>query len=206
MFTNKEYDAIFSFLFSSPLRDPLIIDLGANVGYFSLRVADELIMSQYKDFRIIALEGTPVNYHILSRRLDQSVLKNRIESFCGLAGHKTGDGKIARTAMHFGHSVVESGTAVKADTVKYINIDDLIPNSTERIALLKCDIEGSEEIFILNYSDLLRKVDNAVFEFHATSCNVENCRSHLRQVGLISKGILKEEKEYNTCVEIFSRI
>jgi hypothetical protein len=49
-------------------------------------------------------------------------------------------------------------------------------------------------------------VDNAVFEFHAGECNVDNCHKLLEEAGLLSRGIIKQDPVYRTSVEIFSRI
>jgi len=52
----------------------------------------------------------------------------------------------------------------------------------ETIHLLKCDIEGSEELFIKSYdqSDLFRKTQAAVFEFHPKLCNTSVCKKLLK--------------------------
>jgi len=47
----------------------------------------------------------------------------------------------------------------------------------------KCDIEGSELMFIENYGDLLRKVRYAVFALHHDLCDTEKCLSILESLG-----------------------
>jgi FkbM family methyltransferase len=205
IFTNKEYDAVFSVLLSSASSKPLILDLGANVGYFTLRVADELILAGINDFEIISLEASPGNFKVLQTRVDQPLLKKRVRCFLGLAGHKTGSGKVVHSDQHYGHSSAIEGEKSRIASVGYVDIEKLIADSAKRINLLKCDIEGSEEIFLTAYPALLSRIDHAVFEFHAGECNVENCRNLLHSAGLNSKGIIKEESNYKTVVEIFSR-
>lgn len=205
IFTNKEYDPAFGLFLPFASSHPLILDLGANVGYFTLRVADELMLAGFNNYEIISLEASPSNFRVLQQRLDQPVLKNKVKSFLGLAGYKAGVDKVAHSKQHYGHSSISGSTGAKTAKVSYVNIEELVPDKTKRIDLLKCDIEGSEEIFVTAYTDLLRRVDNAVFEFHAGECDVENCRRLLQHSGLFSKGIIKEDSAYKTSVEIFGR-
>jgi len=206
IFTNKEYDKAFQLFLPSVSQQPLILDLGANVGYFTLRVADELMLAGFDDYEIVSLEASPSNYKSLQERLDQPLLKTKAKSFLGLAGHKTGTSKVIHSDQHYGHSAEAAGTGNKVTEVSYVNIEALLTSPVKAIDLLKCDIEGSEEIFIAAYGDLLKRVNNAVFEFHAGECNIDNCRNMLQQAGLFSKAVIKEEPVYKTSVEIFSRL
>jgi len=205
IFTNKEYDKAFQLFLPLFSKNPLILDLGANVGYFTLRMADELMVAGFDNYEIISLEASLSNYTALSERMDQPLLKNKVKSFLGLAGHKTGSDKVVHSDQHYGHSTEAESTGNKITEVSYVNIEDLLAGTAKTIDFLKCDIEGSEEIFIAAYSDLLNRVNNAVFEFHAGECNIDNCRNMLQQAGLFSKGIIKQEAVYKTSVEIFSR-
>jgi len=205
IFSSKEYDKAIELLwrYRTP-DDPLILDLGANVGYFSLKIADELLLHGYPRFHIIAVEGSPVNFPVCHKRLNQPKLAGMLHSYLGLAGHKTGTNKVIHSEQHYGHSAAAAG-AGKSLTVPYIDIEALLPDKSRRIQLLKCDIEGSEEIFIEAYRYLLQRVDHAVFEFHAGECNVEHCKQMLEETGLIWKEKLKEDPPFKTTVEVFSR-
>ena len=206
IFTNKEYDPAYWLFLTSASKRPLILDLGANVGYFTLKIANELILNGFSQFDIISLEASPLNYHILQERVSQPLLENKVKCFLGLAGYKSGVNTVVHSKQHYGHSSVSNKSKnVKVVEVKYMNIVTLIQDTKRRVDLLKCDIEGSEKIFIDNYTDLLNRTDHAVFEFHARECNIENCRKLLLQAGLSSKGIIKEDPSYKTIVEIFAR-
>ena len=206
IFTNKEYDPALQLLLSNISSSPLVVDLGANVGYCTLRVADELLLAGHTDFTIVSLEASPSNYSVLASRLDQPLLKNKATCFLGLAGHKTGKSVVMHSDQHYGHSSAGGNQEGAAATVSYVDIETLITSREKRIDLLKCDIEGSEAIFIDAYSEFLQRVDTAVFELHAGECNVEHCREMLRKAGLLSKGIIKEDAPYQTTVEVFSRL
>ena len=205
IFTNKEYDRAFAPFFKNLPAKPLIIDLGANVGYFTLRIADELEQAGISNYRIISVEASATNYAVLSGRLNQPKLQGKADYYFGLAGHKTGKHAVVEAPDHFGHSAAVETAATKKNMVDYLDIESLVGDTQTAIDLLKCDIEGSEEIFIKAYPDLLTRVKTAVFEFHARECNVANCRKLLEQAGLFSMGIVKQEEVYQTSVEIFSR-
>jgi FkbM family methyltransferase len=205
IFANKEYDAALSHLLNGRLKNPLIIDLGANVGYFTLKVADELIQAGVDDFEIISLEASPANYQPLSQRTGQDLLKGKVKAFLGLAGYRTGSHTILYSAQHYGHSAMADQRHANSVTIDYIDIEKLMAGDGRKIDFLKCDIEGSEEIFINEYSGLLKRVEHAVFEFHAGECDVQRCRQLLTAAGLLSKGVIKEDPAFKTSVEIFSR-
>jgi hypothetical protein len=90
------------------------------------------------------------------------------------------------------------------DEVDYVDIEAFLPSGKE-VDLLKCDIEGSEELFVKEYSGLLCRTKLAVFEFHGNDCDVDNCRNMLLSMGLESVLVLRQNAVYNTSVEVFKR-
>jgi FkbM family methyltransferase len=205
IFTNKEYDqALARFLKIKPEK-PVILDLGANVGFFTLKIADEMYQAGIKDFSIIALEADTSNYNALNKRIDQPLLRNKVKPYWGLAGYKTGSHALLKSNEHFGHSAAFDDSLNTRNKVDYIDVDKLLSDTISKIDFIKCDIEGSEEIFIRENLSLFERTVQCVFEFHARECNVDNCRNMLFKAGLISKGVIKEESKYKTSVEIFSR-
>jgi len=203
IFANKEYDKAFEEFIPTASATPLILDLGANVGYFSIRVADELEEAGLKNYRILSLEAHPTNFNVLSRRVSQQSLAGKIHPYLGLAGHRTGNHELANSGQHYGHSAAGAESGKKKLLGDYIDIEKLIGDVNKNIDLLKCDIEGSEEIFIKNYPALLSRCAFAVFEFHAGECDVDNCRILLSEAGLVSIGIVKKDPAFGTSVELF---
>lgn len=205
IFTNKEYDQALGHFLKGKPKKPVILDLGANVGFFTLKIADEMYQAGIKDFSIIALEAASSNYNVLSQRIDQPLLKHNVKPYLGLAGYKTGKHALLTSNEHFGHSAAFDTPLKSGVEVDYVDVEKLLANSTSRIDFIKCDIEGSEEIFIRENLSIFERAEHAVFEFHAGECNVDNCRSMLLKAGLASKGVIKQESIYKTSVEIFSR-
>ncbi len=118
----------------------------------------------------------------------------------GLAGNRTGEAQIVQGAAHGENTIF--GETSHGTRVPFLDLEKLAGN-WPRIDLLKCDIEGAEEIFLGNYPELLAKTDRAVFEFHHDKCDVPHCRQMLAEAGLMPA---KTIREFGHCsVELFSR-
>jgi FkbM family methyltransferase len=184
----------------------LIIDLGANVVFFALRFADQWIKTkgQAHNFKLIDIEGTPKTYEELVRRTEYSgsfFFKESCEYYLGLVGQKSGFGYITKSSFHGTNSLLEENS-LSTEKVSFINLENIIPKS-QKIALLKCDIEGAEEQFIRSYSGLLQRVEIAVFELHHNLCDTQVCIQLLKDAGLSDRKILRE---FDGCsVELFTR-
>lgn len=191
VFVNGEYDVpIQAALAASSGRPFVVLDLGANVGYFTFRVFD-LIRQQHLD-RILPditmVEGSPETFGKLEERVRSQQLASSVRTLNGLVGERTGSTLIRQSAVHVKNSIVDvpAGGGVN---VAFVDLDTLMQDKVQ-IDLLKCDIEGAELLFIENYSDLLRKVRYAVFELHHHLCDSEKCLSKLQSLGF-SKTILR---------------
>jgi hypothetical protein len=101
-------------------------------------------------------------------------------------GERTGDGVLHDDVVERSSSVhrpeLSAHRRASTATVPYVNLSMLLAQEP-RIALLKCDIEGSELCFIENYPDVLAKTNVAVFELHRDLCDVDRCQALLREYG-----------------------
>lgn len=203
IFINKEYESAINIFLKQPPKEPVILDLGANVGYFSLRMADELLLQNVDGFSIYCLEASINNFKALSGRIDQLLLKDRISAVHGLAGFKHGTSFLNTNTAHFGYGVTTE--KLKGDEVTYINIEELIGDENKPVALLKCDIEGSEENFLSSYPELLHRTQMAVIEFHHNAINFDKCSEYLLNAGLLYVATLNTDPRYNTSVRFYQR-
>jgi len=205
IFVNGEYDDAIDDLLRASVdwtRPARVLDLGGNVGFFTLRLADSFLRKNRTNFSVILVEGSPSSYGELCERLaaNATLLGNRVSPVKGLAGNRSGTSEIAESDSHGEVSIFDSMPGRKK--VAFIDIDNLV-RTWERIDLLKCDIEGAEELFLRNYPGLLRKTDRAVFEFHHDKCDITLCRRLLADAGL-EKALTV--KEFGHCsVEFFRR-
>jgi FkbM family methyltransferase len=195
VFVDGDYDPaieLFVGRTDSSVR-PVILDLGANVGFFAARVIDRLLMDvPVARADLLLVEGSPSVFRELQARITD--LKSEtisITSVNALVGRREGAGTIsevdfgARNTMLPEHNAgITPISAMTHHRVHFVDLATLV-GPTDRIDLLKCDIEGSEQTFLETYrSDLLERVDVAVFEFHHALCDVQACLRILSESGL----------------------
>lgn len=205
VFADGEYDAaIHQALGDAPPDRPLsVLDLGANVGYFALRLLDLALRRGVVDLQLVAVEASPRLVQTLERRLlGQPALANRVRVVHGLAGRKAGEGRLFESPHHFEHSSLPRRGA-KCVPVAYVDLAELAA-SWPAIDLLKCDIEGGELEVLETYArDLLPRVRRAVVELHHGRCDTTRCRALLREAGFGAERILREA--HGTSVVLVSR-
>jgi FkbM family methyltransferase len=203
VFVEGEYDVPIRKVIENAADNPLIVDLGANVGYFSLRFAD--LWTRHRGakapFRVIGVEGCPRTYEQLRSRLQQPALAGRCLPSFGLAGARTGEATIS-TSVATGLNSIHGHRSLSRALVPFIDLETIIP-AEGRIALLKCDIEGAECTLLENYAALFARVDAAVFEFHPQWCSVSRCRELLAASGLTRGTALRTADDCGT--ELFVR-
>jgi FkbM family methyltransferase len=178
-----------------------VLDLGANSGFFTFRLADRAQHIAFPEtIRIVAVEGSPANTRRFRNNLREAGLPAsiQVESVHGLVGERKGVGHILES-QSWGMSHVDR----HGIPVPYVDLSPLVKD-WPRIDLLKCDIEGSEFDFLRVYADILHKTRLAVFEFHnAASERIQECRRFLTSYGLVNQELLR------TCgpntVELFWR-
>lgn len=208
IFLKGEYDRAISELLEQAPGDRRIeiLDLGANIGYFTLRTAQRLLEERRgDDFRLTLVEGSPKTHRRLRTNLAaQEPLRGRVEVVHGLVGRTTGTGRIAERSFHATSRVV--GPNDRAWRAREVPFHDLGPYWAEAgtIDLLKCDIEGAEEAFLESYRHLLPTVRLAVFELHHDACDTERCRRILAESGLAHRATLVSAAA--TTLELFGRV
>lgn len=202
IFVNGEYDAAIAMALGNASPRPLrVLDLGANVGYFSLRLVDRLRHRGEPDDRvtITAVEADAV---CARRYLERVHGENGLGSIAmlvrGAVGRRSGRAVLSGGELHFPHGRVSTGDGTRGAAVEYLDLAALMAG-TDQIDLLKCDIEGSEEALIEHYPDLFQKVRMAVFEFHRPLCDVDRCQALLREYGFTHFVTYRESDTNFTC-------
>jgi FkbM family methyltransferase len=202
LFVDGEYDDAIRTVTTSDAVDPLVLDLGGNVGYFALRFADLWWRARGdQPFRMVSVEGSPRTYAQLARHLAQPQLAGRCVPCHGLVGRRTGSASIS-TSTFSGLNSTRTRQSFSRAEVPFVDLDALLPAATQ-IALVKCDIEGAEELFLETYPSLLRRVAVLVVEFHPELNNVGRCRGVLHEAGLVNHRPLRAYPDGT--VEMFSR-
>lgn len=152
----------------------LLVDVGANMGYFSLLWAGANPTS-----RVIAFEAAPRNIALMGNNITQNRLSERITLVPKAAGNRSGSiafevGPDDQTGWG-GISATGSSTHI---TVPLVRLDQELPDAD--IAVLKIDVEGADTWVLLGSEELLRnrRVGTIFFEQH---------KARMEQLG-ITKG------------------
>lgn len=186
IFVDGEYDIPIQAALEtrSPGQPFVVLDLGANVGYFAFRVLDLMSRQPLEHIScdITMVEGSPKTFGELETRVRSQKLDTAsVRMVHGLVGHRTGNALIRESAVHVKSTIVNVPVGGGVD-VAFVDVNTLM-NDKPEVNLLKCDIEGAELLFIENYGALLRKVKHAVFELHHDQCDTGKCLRILESLG-----------------------
>jgi methyltransferase, FkbM family len=126
---------------------PLIVDIGANAGYFNM-----MLFSRIKNATVYAYEPIPVNYELFKKNISlNSGLSDRIHLFHAAVTGKPQDGVELFMEHSAENSVIASvysdfdrqnKYSIKAPSITLAEI--ITGNNLNQIDLLKIDCEGSE--------------------------------------------------------------
>lgn len=121
----------------------LVIDVGANIGFFTLRFAEWV----GKTGRVIAVEPDIENFDALTGRLAKSGLGGRVDAHRAVAAARPATLKLRRNEAHPGdHRIATDGEGID---VPAETIDRLAACSgTLDIALMKIDVQGAEMLVL----------------------------------------------------------
>ncbi len=130
----------------------LVVDVGANIGFFTLRFAEWV----GRTGRVIAVEPDVENFDELTRRLARSGLDGRVDSHRAVAAAKPGALKLRRNEVHPGdHRISTDGEGIE---VPAETIDRLVaPHGGLEIALMKIDVQGAEMLVLEGSRTTLEK-------------------------------------------------
>lgn len=133
------------------VKGGLFVDVGANMGYFSL-----LWAGLNPSGRVIAFEAAPRNAKLFENNIERNRLKSRITFISKAAGDHLGrvafDVGPAEQTGWGGIAAVMSATTI---TVPLTRIDEELPDS--EISVLKVDVEGADTSVLFGCEALLRK-------------------------------------------------
>jgi FkbM family methyltransferase len=198
IFVSGEYDAPIKEALSSAGIKLNVLDIGANVGFFSFRFIDLLRQSGRNiPFHITLIEGSPNVARELEERIEINLLSD-LKVVNGLVGKRQGSARIAELDFHAQNTIMGRGGSI----VNFVDLETIL--NAEPIDFLKCDIEGAELLFLENYPELLKRTRLAVFELHPSKCDLERCISILKESGFNGHKILRDDRE--TSVHQFWRL
>lgn len=210
IFVDGEYDDSIRELIRH--RDPqeaiTVVDLGANVGFFSFRLFHLLALAGIPapEVRVVSVEPSPGNRAELQTRMHaQAHWGSCVSIVPGLVGARRSGSADLFESHNYGSNTLFEGfryPGARRVAADFVDLDRLLPGDNA-IDLLKCDIEGAEQDFVQEYGSFLRRVRIAIFEVHHEVCDVEQVKAHLRAAGLSFERIIADRG--NTSVRMYVR-
>src|SRR5688500_6264517 len=189
-------------LMTSLPENPLIIDIGANAGFFNV-----LLFSKLKTARVFAYEPLASNIELFKKTIEgNEALKNIMLVQAAVTGS-------AKQSIELFTEDTEDNTVVssvfsgfnklnkKTNTVPAQSLTSIIEqNNSDKIYLLKLDCEGSEYDIIYNTdSAILKKVNMMVIEVHEIDKERNNLKSlnqYLASLGYKTRFMPVQEGSY----------
>jgi len=210
VFANDEYTVPIRESIASAARPLRVLDLGANFGYFTLKLADAYGQERNTgDLCVWMVEASPAVCAELRRRIELSRAKMQWSVINGLVGKRTGTARLNYAHEDNQNFVDASGQrdlwarAGGAEDISYVDLARLVDDAPS-VDLIKCDIEGSEFDFIRSYPDLLGKAARLVIEFHSAFGDVAEAVDRLKNAGFGRPVVLREDAK--TPVIYLSRV
>jgi len=135
-----------------------VVDVGANIGYYSVLLAEKLKT-------VYAYEPEKVNFEILEKNIRDNKFKN-VEAKRLAVGSKNAEIKLVKSKENYGdHRVfnyelrIKNYELIKEET-KIIRLDDEIK---EKVDLIKIDTQGWEPEVILGAKKIIEKDKPVIF-------------------------------------------
>jgi FkbM family methyltransferase len=129
-----------------------VIDLGANIGYYTLIAADAVSSTG----QVIAIEPVPENLNLLRTNLERNGCTN-VQLLGEAMADYQGPGTIHIAAKSNWHSLVPSKHSVDQMEVPVSTIDEVVKRcQLDRVDLIRMDIEGFEVVAVKGMYETLK--------------------------------------------------
>ena len=133
----------------------LAVDVGANVGFFTRRLARWVGETGH----VFAIEPEDVNFAELTRRLASEGLSKRVTTIKAVADRTPGEARLAINKDHPGdHKIGGDGVPVRA-----VALDSLLAGELRNTAFIKIDVQGAEMRVLAGAQDILKRDRPALF-------------------------------------------
>lgn len=131
------------------------VDVGANLGYFSLLSA----LHESRPGRIIAFEPAADNYRLLLTNVQKNGALERVEAIAAALGNGTATGALYRSVDNLGdHQIYPGDGERRIELIRVLHgADCLEAMGVAHIDLLKVDTQGSEHAVVQGLMPLLQK-------------------------------------------------
>lgn len=158
-----------------------IVDIGANIGAFSLSVIE-------KASWLLAVEPNPQVYERLKKNLGRnSPPSDGIYQTlnCALSS-ASGEGFLHLENDASCSGYIAPGKSQKGFRIEMCTLDSVKVDWPDKIDLIKIDVEGHEIHVLLGGQKVLSKTERVVFEYHSDTL-YHMCRGFLEKIGFVER-------------------
>ena len=132
-----------------------VIDVGANIGFFTLRFGRWVEPGGH----VIAIEPESRNMATLRRRVRRACLERVVDCVQAAAADRPGELRLAVNPAHPGdHRIADDGEPVRA-----VTIDELAAGDPRRVTLVKIDVQGAEMLVLAGAKGVIERHRPAIF-------------------------------------------
>ncbi len=187
-----EYEGeVVRFLLKRVNRGDVVVDVGANVGYFTILLA-RLVGSTGK---VVSFEPDPLNFEILLRNIGENHIANVHCEMMAVA-NRVGEMPLFKNPTQTtGHSLVRHFSEKRWTPVKVTTLDAYISEHKLSPKLVKVDAEGAESLVLEGMAETIRHNRGmcVLFEF---------AEAYLREMGSEPTDLLRILECYG--LEVFT--
>ena len=141
-----------------------VLDIGANYGYFSLWLQSK--RPQDKIYSIL-IEPSLRCRRSLDKLVNLPQLQNRFQYLQRAIGDPNDPQVKFFDRPHMAGSIFESDNRDSSFNANTLKASDVFSSERDTFDLIKCDIEGGEWNFLINYTSILKNSKFLVMEWHS---------------------------------------
>ena len=147
-----------------PKENDVIVDVGANVGYYTLRLSRMV----GRNGQVFAIDADPKTCEVLKKNCELNNLANvQVHNFA--ITDKKGTVSLYTDQTHSGKDSIISNSADQTQdslTVPATTLDDLLGDKYPEINWMKIDVEGAELRVLKGASNTLKRTRKILIELH----------------------------------------
>lgn len=163
----------------------IVIDIGANIGIFSIKAAKSA-----KNVKVFSFEPFEENFEMLKKNVHLNSLQDNIRIVRKAVAGKPGELELFYQSQNSGIVSMhqnKDNKSLKSFKVPAITLENIFKEyDIEECQFLKIDCEGAEEVILLNTpKDLFKRIKSITIEWHHTlnSISVEEFKNFLEERG-----------------------
>lgn len=167
---NKIHEETTTGIFKKIIKPgDVFLDLGANIGYFSLLAAN----LAGEEGKVFSFEPEPKNFYYLQKNMEVNNYKS-VHPFQKAVSDKNGTIELFICDYDSGHHTINQyggvevyshgrPTEKKALKIDAVKLDDFLADKTDHVDIVKMDIEGAEALAVEGMRNILKNNKNIKF-------------------------------------------